>query len=87
MPEYIIGSHLENGHRSRVEKDPEGKQSKIKARNTSMGTILGDLFKEVGGSLSKDLYLEWLELANQKSAEINQAYEAIKLARNEENKP
>jgi len=29
----------------------------------------------------KDLAPEWLELANQKSAEINQAYEAIKLAR------
>lgn len=30
----------------------------------------------------KDLAPEWLELANQKSAEINQAYEAIKAARN-----
>lgn len=29
----------------------------------------------------KDLAPEWLELANQKSAEINAAYEAIKAAR------
>ena len=29
----------------------------------------------------KDLDPEWLELANQKSAEINQAYETIKAAR------
>lgn len=29
----------------------------------------------------KDLDPEWLEFANQKSAEINQAYETIKAAR------
>ena len=46
-----------------------------------MGTILGDMFKKVGGGLGKDLDPEWLELANQQSAKINQAYEAIKAAR------
>ena len=60
-----------------------------------MGTILGDLFKNVGTGLgkvfdgdnlggvieSKDLNPEWVALANEKSAQINQAYETIKTAR------
>lgn len=33
------------------------------------------------GEEGKDLDPEWVELANQKSAEINQAYETIKAAR------
>ena len=63
-----------------------------------MGTILGDLFKNVGTGLGKvfdgdivdglgdvveckDLDPELVALVNEKSVQINQAYETIKAAR------
>lgn len=55
---------------------PDASDSEVRAAwRRKMGAFHPDMIQ------GKDLSPEWLELANQKSAEINQAYETIKMAR------